>query len=127
MDFCLAQDIQKRLTRLVKKLELNHINSSYLYGFRSYGSRSRARARIWSLPSIWQKALDLQPGYCIEVLSENFDKLSADDQTRTLIHELLHIPKTFSGALLPHRGRGRVRVDQYAVDKMFRKLEMRGL
>lgn len=122
MDFCLDKNIQKRLTQLVKKLELAHIKSANLYAFHSYGSRSRARARIWSLPTIWQKALNLQPGYCIEVLSENFDKLSRDDQTRTLIHELLHIPKTFSGALLPHSGRGRVRVDSRAVNKLFKQL-----
>lgn len=69
---------------------------------RSYGSKAKAYARIWAFPKIWQKALDIGTFYVIEVLSENFDKLSEDKKEQVLIHELLHIPKTFSGALLDH-------------------------
>jgi predicted metallopeptidase len=59
------------------------------------------------MPKIFQDALDIPPAYVIEVLSKYYDKLSADNQTKVLIHELLHIPKNFSGSLLPHSGRGR--------------------
>lgn len=123
MEFKLAKDIQKRINQILHKIELPHIdakNAKRIVCFRSYGSSSRARARIWSFPTIWQKALRLGPHYCIEVLAEKFDKLSYENQTRVLIHELLHIPKTFSGALLPHRGRGRVRVDARTVEKLYK-------
>lgn len=123
MDFEVASDIKKKVDFLVKKLQISHIKAENLYCFRSFGSKSQARARIWSLPRIWQMALRTKPGYCIEVLSEKFHKLSENDQTKVLIHELLHIPRTFSGALLPHRGRGRVRVDGRAVNKLFKKLK----
>ncbi|MBI2008407.1 metallopeptidase [Candidatus Amesbacteria bacterium] len=103
MDFLPAPDIHKQLCLITKKLDLNHIDPNRLVCFRSHGSTSRARARIWSLPTIWQQALKTGPAYCLEVLSERFDKLKPDDQERVLIHELLHIPKTFSGALIPHR------------------------
>ena len=124
MDFNLAPDIQKRVKKILEKIDFSHMNeknSKQIVCFRSYGSTSRARARIWSLPTIWQKALVVKPHYCIEVLSEKFDRMSKVNQTKVLIHELLHIPKTFSGALLPHRGRGRVRVDAWAVNKLYKE------
>jgi predicted metallopeptidase len=56
-------------------------------------------------------ALGIGPGYVIEVLAEKYDHLSREEKTKTLIHELLHIPSNFSGSLLPHRGRGRTSID----------------
>lgn len=103
MDFEIAPDISRRMGSLVASLQLAHIDAAKLVCFRSYGSSSRARARIWSLPRIWQMALNVEAHYCIEVLSESFDHLSSDDQDHVLIHELLHIPQNFSGALVPHR------------------------
>jgi predicted metallopeptidase len=123
VEFLLAPDIQKRIKEILKKIDLPHIKAKSIVCFRSYGSKSRARARIWSLPSIWQKALKVKPHYCIEVLSEKFNKLSENEQTKTLIHELMHIPKTFSGALLPHRGRGKVMINSREVDKLYKQLK----
>lgn len=105
MQFKKAKDIQKRLIEITKLAEFNHINPTQIVGVRSCGSKSRARARIWAFPTIWQEALGLKPHYVIEVLAEKFDQLSDNDQKQVLIHELLHIPKTFSGALRPHRMR----------------------
>lgn len=122
MDWQLAPKLHKRVEKLTKALEFPHIDPKRVMVFQSYGSKSRARARIWSLPRIWQKALKVKPHYCLEVLSEKFDKLSREDQDKILIHELLHIPKTFSGALLSHRGRKR-RIDNRIVEKLFSKLE----
>lgn len=97
-----APDLQKRVAKLVFTLNFSHIDPQRIIVFRSFGSKSMAKARIWSLPRIWQKALNVEPHYCLEVLSEKFDKLSLDQQQKILIHELLHIPKNFSGSLLPH-------------------------
>ena len=97
--------LQKRLDGIVKKLNFLHIKSKQVFVFRSFGSKSRAQARIWGFPRIWQQAFDLRPAYCLEVLSEKFDRLNESQQTKVLIHELMHIPKNFSGSLLAHRGR----------------------
>ncbi len=105
MTFQLAPDITKRAKEILGRIEMPHIDGRRLAFIRSYGSKSRARARIWAFPRIWSVALGLKPHYVIEVLSEKFDKLRFDDQTKVIIHELLHIPKTFSGALKPHRTR----------------------
>ena len=98
-----APDIKKRIDFLAKELSLLHINYKNIFCFRSTGSTGRAYARIWSLPKIWQMGLNIEAHYCIEVIAEKFDKQSPDEQEKILIHELMHIPKNFSGALVPHR------------------------
>ena len=121
MEFTLAPDIQKKLTVILKKIEMAHIKPDQLVAFRSYGSKSRAIARIWALPRIWQLALNLKPHYCIEVVSHRFDKLSESQQIRVLIHELMHIPKNFSGALLPHRTRFKSGINSRNIEKFFKE------
>lgn len=121
MELQFAPDVQKRIKKIVKLLDFPHINAKRIVSFRSFKSKSRARARIWSFPRIWQMALKLEPHYVIEVLSEKFDNLKYDDQTKVLIHELMHIPKNFSGALLPHRGRAKRRIDYKSVESFFKQ------
>lgn len=110
--------VQGEIRKLVRELSFDHIKSNHIHAFRTQGSKARAYARIWAFPKIFQEVLDVKPAYVIEVLSERFDKLSDDNKTKVLIHELLHIPKNFSGSLLPHRGRGR-RLDS-EVEKLFK-------
>lgn len=122
MDWRNAPDIKKDIKILTTKLNLVHIDPKRVICFRSFGSTSRARARIWSFPRVWQLALSLPPHYVIEVISPRFDKLSEDDKKRVLIHELLHIPKNFSGSLLSHRGRGK-NIDSRRVETLFQQLK----
>jgi predicted metallopeptidase len=118
MELSAAPDIQQYLPRLVKELEFDHIVAERIWCFRSYGATSRAYARIWSFPKIWQMALRLPPSYVIEVLAQHFDKLSYEEKIKVLIHELMHIPKNFSGALIPHRHRGR-HINRRTVDSLY--------
>ncbi len=119
MDFIISSEIQQMLNQIVKKVNLPHIDSHRVVCFRSFGSKSRAIARIWSLPRIWQLALKLKAHYCIEVISSRFDRLSTDEQIKVLIHELLHIPKNFSGSLLPHRYRHSFGITKRNIEKLF--------
>ncbi|MFH1833139.1 MAG: putative metallopeptidase [Candidatus Levyibacteriota bacterium] len=102
-----AMEVKKEISEIIQILNLAHINPGRIFCYRTYGSKSRSYARIWSFPKIFQRALDVRPAYVIEVLSRHFDKLSEDDKKKVLIHELLHIPKNFSGALVPHQTRSR--------------------
>ena len=119
LEWEMANDIRQSIKEIVSKLDFPHINASRIFCFRTQGSKSRSYARIWSFPKIFQIALTLKPAYVIEVLSKHFDKLDDDGKKKVLIHELLHIPKNFSGALLPHRSRSR-HLGRLA-DKLFRE------
>jgi predicted metallopeptidase len=102
-----AAEVKKDIIHILNTIELPHVESSRIFCFRTSGSKSKAYARIWAMPKIFQRALDIKPAYVIEVLSKYYDNLDEDSKKKVLIHELLHIPRNFSGSLLPHRGRGR--------------------
>ncbi|MAG59793.1 metallopeptidase [Candidatus Woesebacteria bacterium] len=108
MEWVSDRSVESRITKLIRDCDLEHVKKTRVFVYRSTGAKTRAYARIWGLGRIWQQALKITPAYVIEVISEKFDKLSREQQDMVLIHELLHIPKTFSGALLPHRKSGGV-------------------
>lgn len=107
-EYEVAPDVQKDLEEIVRLLpdDFAHVDVRRVICYRSRGSTARIYARIWSLPSIFSHALGVEPHYVIEVV-ELYDRSAKDVKEKTLIHELLHIPKTFSGALVPHKCFGR--------------------
>jgi predicted metallopeptidase len=120
MKFKKADDVQERINIIVKILDLDHIDIERVVCMRSWKSTSDATARIWAMPRIWQGALGVKAHYIVEVLSEKYDDLSQNEKDKTLIHELMHIPKTFSGALVPHLCFGK-KIDGRAVNKLFKE------
>lgn len=107
MEWNEAKDVKRDLKIVLKTIDLPYINISKIHCYRTTGSKTKAYARTWAFPKIFQRALDIEPAYVIEVLSSHYDKLNDDGKIKVLIHELLHIPKNFSGALLPHKTRSR--------------------
>lgn len=97
-----APDIATRALKLITDLKMDWVLYDRLFFYRSTDSKARAYARTWGLPALWQRALGVEPGYIIEVLTEHFDKLGKKDQDKIILHELTHIPHNFSGALVPH-------------------------
>lgn len=118
-----ASEIKKNIERIIEVLSFDHIDPSRIFCYRTFGSKSRSYARIWSMPKIFQHALHVKPAYVIEVLSKYYDKLDEDAKKKVIIHELLHVPKNFSGALVPHRSRGRHLGAQ--VNKLFKEYKAR--
>ncbi len=99
--------IRERVVRLVIDLEIDWIMPDSIHTFRSYHSSTNAIARIWGLNRVWQMALSAEPAYVIEVISEKFDSLNEKDKDEVILHELAHIPRNFSGALMAHsHGKG---------------------
>ena len=98
-----AQDIKNAVRKIVAVLEMDYVNADRVFCIRSIGtSSSNIVARCHALPKILQQVLEIEPAYVIEILSEKFDKMSEEDRMKTLIHELLHIPKTFGGGFRHH-------------------------
>lgn len=102
-----AKDVKMDMKKVLRTIDLPHIDLSRIHCYRTTGSTTRAYARTWAFPKIFQRALDVQPAYVIEIISKYYDKLDQDAKMKVIIHELLHIPKNFSGALLPHKTRSR--------------------
>ena len=93
-----------RVKEILWKLKMTHIDETRLICLRSKGSGSRrVIARCHGLSRIMQLALNKKPHYIIEVLSERFDQLNKEDQTKVLIHEILHIPHSFGGGFRSHK------------------------
>ena len=115
---------QARLGEIMASLvSFPHLQPEAIFCVSSKGAKTRAIARIYSFPKVWQVALKIKPKYVIEVISEKFDKLSQEQKDRVLIHELMHIPKTFSGALVPHKCFGRKLICAKTVDAKYEEFK----
>jgi len=119
LEYVNAPDVKRLADEIIDSLDLFHVVPQFVYCYRSKGSKSRRTvARIHGLGKIWQEALLRPPAYVIEVISELYDSLSEEEKEKTLIHELLHIPKGFSGGFRPHKGY----IDKKRVEKLHRAL-----
>lgn len=101
-----SPQVRRRIRVLLDNPQLSHVEKNRIFCIESTGSKSRAYARIWGLSRIWQESLKMGPAYVIEV-THRFEKLNPHQQDEVLLHELAHIPKNFSGALLGHNGIGK--------------------
>ena len=115
-----APDIEQRLAEIIELLHFDHVKPKNVLCVRSRGSQAkRTLARIHGLGKIWQVAMGIEPTYIIEVISEQFDRLSNAGQDRTLVHELLHIPQGFQGGFRHHKDH----VTKENVDLWFRRFQ----
>ncbi|MFH1501345.1 MAG: putative metallopeptidase [archaeon] len=97
-----APDLQERAKEIVGKI-FPHVRMNDVVCMRGFGSSSRGTiARCHALNKIMQKALGRKGFYILEFLSERFDKLTEEEKTKIIIHELMHIPKSFGGGFKHH-------------------------
>jgi predicted metallopeptidase len=97
-----APDLKLRMEEIVRALGLEHVNLERVGCLRSFGSSTRRTlARCHALGKVMQKAMGTKAFYTIEFL-EPFEKLSKKEQDKVIIHELMHIPKTFGGGFRQH-------------------------
>ena|SRR3989344_2996796 len=97
-----APDVQF-IAEEISKMLFPHVILERVKYFRSYGSSSRGTiARCHALGKLMQKAIGVKAYYALEFISERFDKMNYEDKIKTIIHELMHIPKTFGGGFKHH-------------------------
>lgn len=113
------ESVRLEMEKIIVTLGMEHIVVDKVFCYRTTGSKAKAYARIWSFPKIFQKALSLEPSYVLEIISERYDRLNREEKTKVIIHELLHIPKNFSGSLLPHKY-GHTLIDR-EVESLYKK------
>jgi len=98
-----APDMEEVVRKIIEDLSLHYIDPSRIRCVRSYRSRSlKTRARIHTASKAFFTGLGASPIYVIEFVSNNFDKLKEDEKIKVIIHELLHIPRSFGGGLISH-------------------------
>jgi len=101
------------------KLGLTHIDLDRISVVMSNGSTSRRTiARIHTLGKVMQLGMKCNSFYTIELLSERFSKESEEEKAKTIIHELLHIPRSFGGGFRSHRQY----VNKRTVEDAFKRL-----
>jgi len=102
MKYEYASDLQQRMVEIVNSLRMEHIDLNRVKCFRSKGSSTkRTLARCHTIGKLMQKTIGVDAHYAIEFL-EKFEKLSRKEQDKVIIHELMHIPKTFGGGFRQH-------------------------
>ena len=111
-----APDVQKIAEEIVNKLKWSHVLLEHVAFLRSTGSKAkRTLARCHALGKAMQIGMGRKKGfYLIEVISEKFDKLPDDEQLKVIIHELMHIPKSFGGGFIHHN-----KVHEASVDHVY--------
>ncbi|OYT36707.1 metallopeptidase [Candidatus Pacearchaeota archaeon ex4484_71] len=102
MRYEFAPDLQIKAEDICRKI-FPHVRIDRVRCFRSYGSKAKGTiARCHSLGKLMQKAIGIDAVYAIEFLVEEFEKLGDEEKLKVIIHELMHIPKTFGGGFKHH-------------------------
>ena len=99
-----GDDLKKIAREIVEKLGWVHVDLDNVGFIRSHGSKSRGViARCHALGKAMQLGMNRQKSfYVLEFISKRFDTLSQEEQIKVIIHELMHIPKTFGGGFKHH-------------------------
>lgn len=102
MKYEFAPDLQE-IAEEVSRMLFPYIDVTRIKCFRSYGtSTKRTLARCHALGKLMQAAMTTKAFYALEFLSERFNRLDKEEQVKVIIHELMHIPKTFGGGFKHH-------------------------
>jgi predicted metallopeptidase len=119
MKYIFSETHTLKARELIEKLGFRHIPLDRVSCIISKGTKTkRTVARIHTLGKAMQLGMNSQPFYVIELM-ELFFKQNEEEQTKTLIHELMHIPKNFGGGFRHHKPF----VNKRTVEREFQKLK----
>ncbi len=117
MEYSFSEFWTEKTRKLICVLNLKYVPVERVSVLMSKGSKSNAIARIHSVNKVLQLGLKIPPGYVIELIWEKFGKLDKESQIKTIIHELLHIPKGFGGGFVQHGKH----LNAFKVNKIYKK------
>ncbi len=118
MKYAFSETHTLKARELIRQLGFNHIPLDRVSCIVSNGTKTkRVIARIHTMGKAMQIGLQEKPFYVIELM-ELFFKQSEEEQTKTLIHELMHIPHSFGGGFRHHKPF----VNKITVEREFNRL-----
>lgn len=110
----------EKAREIAKTLEFGHICLERIACVESKGTKTkRVIARIHTLGKVMQLGMQEKPFYVIELITEQFERQTPQDQAKTIIHELMHIPHGFGGGFRHHKPF----VNKKIVEEEFKKLQ----
>jgi len=119
MKYAFSETHTLKARDLIQKLDFNHIPLDRVSCIVSNGTKTkRVIARIHTMGKAMQLGMQEKPFYVIELM-ELFFKQSEEEQTKTLIHELMHVPHNFGGGFRHHKPF----VNKRTVEQEFNKLK----
>ncbi len=94
----------QKTKEIASTLNYRHVMPERLTVVRSWGSKTRRTiARIHCIGKVMMLGMGQKKSfYVIELISEKFDRQPEQEKLETIIHELMHIPKTFGGGFRHH-------------------------
>jgi predicted metallopeptidase len=102
MKYEFADDLQ-RTAEEISVMLFPHVDIKNIKCYRIYGTSSRGTiARCHALNKIMQKAIGIKAIYVLELLTEIYEKMNEEEKIKVIIHELMHIPKSFGGGFKHH-------------------------
>jgi len=123
MRYSFSQHWTEKAREIAKALEFNHVCLERIACVESNGTKTRrVIARIHTLGKVLQLGMKQEPFYVIELIAEQFGRQNSEDQAKTMIHELLHIPHGFGGGFRHHKPY----VNKTTVETEFKRLKEAG-
>mgnify|MGYP001588883721 CR=1 FL=1 len=102
MKYTFSLELQELTSEIAKTL-FPHVDMTRVKCFVSSGSSTRRTiARCHTIGKLMQKTIGVSAHYGIEFIDKTFNKLPEDEKIKVIIHELMHIPKTFGGGFRQH-------------------------
>ncbi|MFH0714969.1 MAG: putative metallopeptidase [Candidatus Diapherotrites archaeon] len=121
MKYEFSPEWTQKCKEIAQKLELDFIDLERVSVVKSRGTKTRRTiARIHTIGKVIQLGMNQKPFYVIELICEQFDKESEEEKTKTLIHELMHIPHSFGGGFRGHKNYVNARSVQEQYEKLKR-------
>ncbi len=118
MEYEFSEAYTEKTRELIQKLNFRHIPPERVSCIVSKGTKTkRVIARIHTIGKAVQIGMKETPFYVIELM-ELFFRQEENEKTKTLIHELMHIPHNFGGGFRHHKPH----VNKKTVEKEFTKL-----